>query len=349
MCSSLLNTLLPCCFSNPYTSADAYLQPLTTVRPGGGGGGVGGGLVGGGGNLNSSSGGSRPPPSLEELLDASAAAREATWRSLGALEPLALSQHPAGPAAGGPKVRGRWWWYVRVSEREWMMPALLLPLPAFDEAVSGAFAPASMEIKIACFPLTQRGCVSGEGRSGSDEETKPERSFFLLAPFDCAIDLIVASFCRPRGSFFSHLFDPTTPHPPAPLPHSRLRRNEKHHKNCNLQWPAGRCAFRMVRRPNGNILLASDGLSDPFDDLTLGECRAARGRKRRSLSAHARKRLSEGRAKPGNGRLRRRHHRPPFARRSTSSLSSASSLPFSHPTATLHFPPPRSKKIHNYF
>ena len=27
----------------------------------------------------------------------------------------------------------------------------------------------------------------------------------------------------------------------------------------------------MVRRPNGNILLASDGLSDPFDDLTLGE------------------------------------------------------------------------------
>lgn len=39
----------------------------------------------------------------------------------------------------------------------------------------------------------------------------------------------------------------------------------------NKQWPAGRCAFRMVRRPNGNILLASDGLSDPFDDLTLGE------------------------------------------------------------------------------
>jgi serine/threonine protein phosphatase PrpC len=30
----------------------------------------------------------------------------------------------------------------------------------------------------------------------------------------------------------------------------------------NKQWPAGRCAFRMVRRPNGNILLASDGLWD---------------------------------------------------------------------------------------
>ena len=102
MRSSLLNALLPCCFSNPYTSADAYLQPLTTVRPGGGGA---GGALGGGGGLGSS-GGNRPPPSLEELLDASAAAREATWRSLGALEPLALSQHPAGPAAGGPKVRG---------------------------------------------------------------------------------------------------------------------------------------------------------------------------------------------------------------------------------------------------
>ena len=100
MRSSLLNTLLPCCFSNPYTSADAYLQPLTTVRPGGGGG-LGGGISSSGGV----SGGNRPPPSLEELLDASAAAREATWRSLGALEPLALSQHPAGPAAGGPKVR----------------------------------------------------------------------------------------------------------------------------------------------------------------------------------------------------------------------------------------------------
>ena len=41
-------------------------------------------------------------------------------------------------------------------------------------------------------------------------------------------------------------------------------------KKTKKQWPAGRCAFRMVRRPNGNILLASDGLSDPFDDLTLG-------------------------------------------------------------------------------
>lgn len=103
--SSLLNTLLPCCFSNPYTSADAYLQPLTTVRPGGGGGGGGGVLGGVGVGGSSSSGPIRPPPSLEELLDASAAAREATWRSLGALEPLALSQHPSGPAAGGPKVR----------------------------------------------------------------------------------------------------------------------------------------------------------------------------------------------------------------------------------------------------
>ena len=43
------------------------------------------------------------------------------------------------------------------------------------------------------------------------------------------------------------------------------------HPPSSSQWPAGRCAFRMVRRPNGNIILASDGLSDPFDDLTLGE------------------------------------------------------------------------------
>jgi len=144
MRSSLLNTLLPCCFSNPYTSADAYLQPLTTVRPGGGGGGAGG-L---GGNLNSSS---NRPPSLEELLDASAAAREATWRSLGALEPLALSQHPAGPAAGGPKVRGegRWWWRKgrwKVERREEAMFVVVFSLFSLFENLLDAFLPhASME------------------------------------------------------------------------------------------------------------------------------------------------------------------------------------------------------------
>ena len=30
-------------------------------------------------------------------------------------------------------------------------------------------------------------------------------------------------------------------------------------------------AFRVVRRPNGNVIIASDGLSDPFDDISLGE------------------------------------------------------------------------------
>jgi hypothetical protein len=29
-------------------------------------------------------------------------------------------------------------------------------------------------------------------------------------------------------------------------------------------------AFRVVRRPNGNVIIASDGLSDPFDDISLG-------------------------------------------------------------------------------
>ena len=39
------------------------------------------------------------------------------------------------------------------------------------------------------------------------------------------------------------------------------------------KWPALRQAFRLVRRPNGNVILASDGLSDPFDDITLGALR----------------------------------------------------------------------------
>ena len=36
------------------------------------------------------------------------------------------------------------------------------------------------------------------------------------------------------------------------------------------KWPALRQSFRLVRRDNGNVILASDGLSDPFDDVTLG-------------------------------------------------------------------------------
>ena len=43
------------------------------------------------------------------------------------------------------------------------------------------------------------------------------------------------------------------------------------------KWPAVRQAFRLVKRQNGNVLIASDGLSDPFDDITLGT--AARQRK----------------------------------------------------------------------
>lgn len=37
------------------------------------------------------------------------------------------------------------------------------------------------------------------------------------------------------------------------------------------KWPAHRQAFRVVKRPNGNVILASDGLSDPFDDISEGE------------------------------------------------------------------------------
>lgn len=38
------------------------------------------------------------------------------------------------------------------------------------------------------------------------------------------------------------------------------------------KWPALRQGFRIVRRRTGNVILASDGLSDPFDDITLGCC-----------------------------------------------------------------------------
>lgn len=33
------------------------------------------------------------------------------------------------------------------------------------------------------------------------------------------------------------------------------------------KWPSATAKFRVIHRPNGNILIISDGLSDPFDDL----------------------------------------------------------------------------------
>ena len=36
------------------------------------------------------------------------------------------------------------------------------------------------------------------------------------------------------------------------------------------KWPALRQSFKLVRRPQDTVLLVSDGLSDPFDDVTLG-------------------------------------------------------------------------------
>ncbi|KAK9796637.1 hypothetical protein WJX73_006128 [Symbiochloris irregularis] len=37
------------------------------------------------------------------------------------------------------------------------------------------------------------------------------------------------------------------------------------------KWPALRQSFKLVHRPEGTVLLVSDGLSDPFDDVTLGD------------------------------------------------------------------------------
>ena len=33
------------------------------------------------------------------------------------------------------------------------------------------------------------------------------------------------------------------------------------------RWPANSQKFRVINRPNGTVIIASDGLSDPFDDL----------------------------------------------------------------------------------
>lgn len=40
------------------------------------------------------------------------------------------------------------------------------------------------------------------------------------------------------------------------------------------KWPALQQSFRLIHRPNGSVLLVSDGLSDPFDDVQESELRA---------------------------------------------------------------------------
>ncbi|GAB4821718.1 hypothetical protein N2152v2_008764 [Parachlorella kessleri] len=37
------------------------------------------------------------------------------------------------------------------------------------------------------------------------------------------------------------------------------------------KWPALRQNFRVIHRPNGNVMVVSDGLSDPFDDIHEGD------------------------------------------------------------------------------
>lgn len=36
------------------------------------------------------------------------------------------------------------------------------------------------------------------------------------------------------------------------------------------KWPAMRQNFRVIHRPSGNVMIVSDGLSDPFDDIHEG-------------------------------------------------------------------------------
>lgn len=36
------------------------------------------------------------------------------------------------------------------------------------------------------------------------------------------------------------------------------------------KWPAVRQNFRVIHRPSGNVMIVSDGLSDPFDDIHEG-------------------------------------------------------------------------------
>ena len=38
------------------------------------------------------------------------------------------------------------------------------------------------------------------------------------------------------------------------------------------KWPAARQGYQLIQRTNSSTIIASDGLSDPFDDSALGAC-----------------------------------------------------------------------------
>ena len=50
-----------------------------------------------------------------------------------------------------------------------------------------------------------------------------------------------------------------------PTTHLKASANSERQK-----WPSVRQSYQLVERGNGTTILASDGLSDPFDDITLG-------------------------------------------------------------------------------
>jgi hypothetical protein len=112
----------------------------------------------------------------------------------------------------------------------------------------------------------------------------------------------------------------------------------------------------MVRRPNGNILLASDGLSDPFDDLTLGEfCQRKMERggwKRAPLLSIGREEAAQTWNKGGRrGETARVHSirsSPSLSRTTTLlDLSLFFSLPLPHSLSTAPaYPPPPNTHTH---
>lgn len=77
---SLLDVLgcLRCCGSTAEQSGDQYLQPLNLLQP-------------------------RNGTTVDDLIEQSSAARDRLWRSLGSLEPFALSQTTTSSPTTGPK------------------------------------------------------------------------------------------------------------------------------------------------------------------------------------------------------------------------------------------------------
>ena len=102
-------------------------------------------------------------------------------------------------------------------------------------------------------------CCCGRSRyEQADAHTQP---LAVLSPTQNTLADVLERSIQARSAAWAQLGKAR----PIPTTHLKASANSERQK-----WPSVRQSYQLVERGNGTTILASDGLSDPFDDITLG-------------------------------------------------------------------------------